>query len=212
MYQKSKCLDGFNDLLFQQIFGMPPSKKLLKKFLENVLPLKNIQYLKVLNPVIPYERFGERKKISDLLMQADNNIVNIEVNQFYYRSLNRRNYAYISALYGAYTDAGRKLDNMPNFYQLNLNTNLPKYYNDKNYEYEVYDKENNNSYVDNIKIITYNVDKIKELYYNKGNGEVRKDAPRYAKYLIMLKLNGEELKNYCKGERQCPCIRKDLLN
>ena len=51
MYQKSKYLDGFNDLLFQQIFGMPPSKKLLIKFLENVLPLENIQYLGYLNTI-----------------------------------------------------------------------------------------------------------------------------------------------------------------
>ncbi len=52
-----------------------------------------------------------------------------------------------------------------------------------------------------IDIITYNIDKIVELYYNKDNHEVREGAPRYARYLIMLKLSGEELDKYCeKGD------------
>ena len=69
---------------------------------------------------------------------------------------------------------------MPNFYQLNLNTNLPKYCNAKNYEYEVYDKENNNSYVDNIKIITYNVDKSKNciiIKVTEKSGKMLQDMP-----------------------------------
>ncbi len=64
-----------------------------------------------------------------------------------------------------------------------------------------FSKKRDEYYVDNLKIITYNIDKIVELYYNEGNHEVREGAPRYARYLIMLKLSGEELDKYCeKGD------------
>lgn len=193
-------LNGMSDLMFQQIFCTPSNEKLLKSFLEDILDIDKIHHLKVLSPVIPIERLGERRKIADLLVEADDNIINIEINKFYYKNLNRRNYGYISSVYGTYLDSGKALKNMPNFIQVNLNTNLPKYFKNKYYEYGIFDEERKEYFVDNQKIIMFNVDKIKKLYYNKGNQEVLENAPRYAKYLIMLHLTGEELKNYCKGD------------
>ena len=194
-------INGLNDLLFHQIFCGHGGEKLLKPFLEEVLTAKEFKYLKTLNPVLPLERINEKSKIPDSLVQTDKYIINTECNRFYYRYLNRRNFAYAGSVYNAYVDKGKDYKDMPNIIQLNLNENLPKYFNNQKYQYEVYDKERDEYYIDNLKIITYNIDKIVELYYNKGNHEVREGAPRYARYLIMLKLSGEELDKYCeKGD------------
>ena len=194
-------INGLNDLLFHQIFCGHGGEKLLKPFLEEVLPTKEFKYLKTLNPVLPLERINEKSKIPDSLVQTDKYIINTECNRFYYRYLNRKNFAYAGSVYNAYVDKGKYYKDMPNIIQLNLNENLPKYFNNQKYQYEVYDKERDEYYIDNLKIITYNIDKIVELYYNKGNHEVREGAPRYARYLIMLKLSGEELDKYCeKGD------------
>ena len=190
-------INGLNDLLFHQIFCGHGGEKLLKPFLEEVLPVEEFKYLKTL----PLERINEKSKIPDSLVQTDKYIINTECNRFYYRYLNRRNFAYAGSVYNSYIDKGKYYKDMPNIIQLNLNENLPKYFNNQKYQYEVYDKERDEYYVNNLKIITYNIDKIVELYYNKGNHEVREDAPRYARYLIMLKLSGEELDKYCeKGD------------
>ena len=119
-----------------------------------------------------------------VVKQTDKYIINTECNRFYYRYLNRRNFAYAGSVYNSYIDKGKDYKDMPDIIQLNLNENLPKYFNNQKYQYEVYDKERDEYYVDNLKIITYNIDKIVELYYNKGNHEVREGAPRYARYLI----------------------------
>ena len=50
--------------------------------------------------------------------------------------------------------------------------------------------------VNNINLISFDIDKVTKKYYNKGNQKALEDASRYAKYLIMLNLTGEELQNY----------------
>ena len=90
-------------------------------------------------------------------------------------------------------------EELPKFIQLNLNFNLPKRYKYEDYNYEICDKVKDDNMVNNINFVSFDIDKTKKLYYNKGNQEVRSDAPRYAKYLIMLTLTGKELQNYCKG-------------
>ena len=83
-------INGLNDLLFHQIFCGHGGEKLLKPFLEEVLPIEEFKYLKTLNPVLPLERINEKSKIPDSLVQTDKYIINTECNRFYYRYLNRK--------------------------------------------------------------------------------------------------------------------------
>ena len=190
---------GMNDTVFKQIFCIPGSENILKKFLEGILQIK-INNLIILTPVLPLSRINERQKVVDLLVRADNYVINIEVNGFYYESLFLRNYIYMSAVCASYAEKGMPLSELPDFVQINLNAHLPKYYYAKHYNYKVYDRRHKNFMTKKVTFDTFNIDKIVELYYNKGNREVREDAPPYAKYLIMLILNGEELKEICKGD------------
>ena len=188
-------ISGLNDTIFRQIFFTSGNEKLLKHFLESVLDLK-INKLTLLTPILPLKRLSERSKVVDLLVKADDTVINIEVNNFFYKDLNLRNYIYLSSICSTYLDKGDNLKNIPNFLQLNLNSALPKRYEANSYRYEVYDKMHDIKYIDKVKFITFNIDKIKENYYNKGN----KQLPKKLKYLIMLKLTGEELKKFCKGD------------
>ena len=203
--KKEKTYNGLSDVIFKQTFCIDGSEDILKKFLEEVLDMK-INHLEIITPVIRIENVKEWQKTVDLLVKADNTIINVELNKFFHKRLYYRNYTYMSAIYHTYMKRNIYNDDdinddeeLPKFIQLNLNYNFPKRYKYEDYDYEVCDKVKEDNMVNNINFITYNVDKVTEKYYNKGNQKVREDAPRYAKYLIMLNLTGEELQNYCKG-------------
>lgn len=72
---------------------------------------------------------------------------------------------------------------------------LPKEYeNIDSLEYRIYDKKHDDLYIDNFKIIVYNMDYYRKKFYNKNTKEFKKDAP---KHLLMLDFGGKELEKQC---------------
>ena len=55
-------------------------------FLENYV-IKNSEYIK--------DNYKEKRKISDLIVEINNNMINIEMNNFYYEDLTKRNNWYL---------------------------------------------------------------------------------------------------------------------
>ena len=156
-----------------------------------------INHLEIITPVIRIENVREWQKTVDLLVRADNTIINVELNKFFYKRLYYRNFTYMTAVYQTYMKRVIDDDNeLPAFIQLNLNSNLPKRYKYEDYDYEICDKVKEDNMVNNINLISFDIDKVTKKYYNKGNQKALEDASRYAKYLIMLNLTGEELQNY----------------
>ena len=208
-----KQVNGTNDLLFQQIFCVPGSGHLLKMFLKYIFKIK-FKYFKIHTQTLPLNPIYELKKIADIIIETDNKIINIEINKHYYPTLNFRNYLYLNSLCNRFIKLDKKYKTY-DFIQLNLNCNLPKYYSTSDYNYKIYDKESHTYFLKNVKFIMISLDKLMEIYYNKGNNEVRKNTPDYAKYLIMLKLSGQKLEEYCKGDELMEAYNKrykELIN
>ena len=180
------------DLIFQQSMCTENNQDILKWFLEHLLET-DIKNLKVLSPVLPISTLYERKKTVDVLVETDEGRINIEVNNTYYKALNKRNFGYLGAAYNASMKSSKDINKMPHFMQINLTWNLTREFaNDPILVYEVLETKHGSRFIDNLKIIVYNMDYFKKLYYNG-------DKEKY-KHLLMLDLTGNELKKLCEGD------------
>ena len=186
------------DLIFQQALCLEKDKDLLTWFLEKIFNQKIIN-LEIKTPVLPIRSKIEKRKTVDLLIIFEDKIVNLEVNSSHYKYLNERNFSYITAVYNSIFEKGKRIKSKDEVIQINFTWGLPKKYEKIDVlTYDVRDKKHNDLYIDNFKIIVYNMDYIKEVYYNKTTKKYKQDAP---KHLLMLDSNKEELEKLCKGDK-----------
>ena len=192
-----KYFTAKSDLIFQQALCLEKDKDILSWFIGKCFNQK-VTDLKIETPVLPIGKVVEKSKTVDLLVTFDKRKVNLEVNSCHYKYLNDRNFSYISDVYSSLFKRGQGLRNRNEVIQLNFTWGLPKKFENIDYfEYEVYDKKHKVKYIDNLKIIVYNMDYYRKKYYNK-EGTLKKDAP---KHLLMLDANSKKLKELCKGDK-----------
>ena len=190
------------DVIFQQSICTEENLDILKWFLEHLLK-KEIKSLKVLTPILPINNRHERNKTVDILLETETERINVEVNNIYYKSLFIRNFAYLGASYNAAAPKNKDYTLMPAFIQINLSWNLPAIYKDDPLlVFQVKEDIHNSCFVENLKILVYNMDYYKRMYYNKN--EVTD------KYLLMLDLTGNELKKICKGDAIMEKFQKNV--
>ena len=186
-----------SDLIFQQALCLEKDKDILSWFIGKCFNQK-VTDLKIETPVLPIGKVIEKSKTVDLLVSFDERKVNLEVNSCHYKYLNDRNFSYISDVYSSQFKRGKGLQNRSEVIQLNFTWGLPKEYENIDYfVYEVYDKKHNVKYIENLKIIVFNMDYYRKKYYNEKERKFKKDTP---KHLLMLDANSEELKELCKGD------------
>ena len=186
-----------SDLIFQQALCLEKDKDILSWFIGKCFNQK-VTDLKIETPVLPIGNVIEKQKTVDLLVSFDKRKVNLEVNSCHYRYLNDRNFSYIADVYSAQFKRRKGLKNRNEVIQLNFTWGLSKEYENIDYfVYEVTDKKHNVKYVDNLKIIVFNMDYYRKKYYNEKERKFKKDTP---KHLLMLDANSEELKELCKGD------------
>ena len=89
---------------------------------------------------------------------------------------------------------------MPEFIQINLSVNLNKDY-PPIAMYTINDQHNNLTFIDNFKIYEINLEKIKEIWYNKPSDE---------SILSMLDMDLEELLNV-KGDRFMEKLKNEAI-
>ena len=118
--------------------------------------------------MLPVGKVIEKSKTVDLLISFNNKKVNLEINSGHYKYLNERNFCYISSVYNNEFKRGETLYKLKNeVIQINFTWGLPKKYKNIDYlEYELYDKEHQDTYIDNFKIIVINMDYYRKKFYN----------------------------------------------
>lgn len=199
-----------SDLIFQQALCLEKDKELLSWFIGKLFN-EEVTDLKIITPVLPISNKIEKRKTVDLLVTFKNRIVNIEVNSCHYKYLNNRNFGYSASLYESQLKKGVKITNKDEVIQINFTWGLPKKF--ENYGKLVYQMSEvgnpdlEDIYVDNFKIIVYNMDYFRKVYYNEVAGEFRKDAP---KHLLMLDFGGKELEKLCKGDAMMEKFRDNV--
>ena len=184
-----KYFKGKNDGMFKAVFCNPKNEDLLKALIEDGLKRK-VKILKIFPPEIIKNNIYVKGKTLDVLVEADNEILNIEVNTNYYDGLHRRNASYIFSKYSEEAKIGDDYDKMRNFIQMNITSGLNKE-EPLVSEYVLADLKTKKKFIDNLTIYEYNLDKIKELY-SKTN--------EY-KFLAALDCDEKELKKICRGDK-----------
>ena len=197
--KKDEFYTAKNDLVFKAIFCDVNDTFLLKTLIEKCLDTK-IEILKLYPPEVIKKNLYAKGKTLDVLVKADNKIINIEVNSCFYDGLNRRDTGYICEKYSEAIRVSENYKDMPIVIQINFTWGLPDKYPIKS-NYMLIDSKTNIPFVDNLMIYEFHMDKIKDAWYN---GDKEKA------YLAILDFNEEELKMVGKGDKYMNEFKKKV--
>ena len=199
---KKKFYTARYDVIFKNALCTEENKDLLKWFLEKILDIE-IENLILKVHEQRKKKYHFKNKTLDVLVATKKEMINIELNSGFYSSLPVRNMAYICSSYANELDRGEDYRKMRNHIQINFTWNLKENYPLKAV-YELTDKKHDIKYVNNFKVIEYNMEKLIKMWYN-GNQEVLK-----YKEVIMLGLEGKGLEEISKGDKMMEKFKENV--
>ena len=163
----TKFYKASNDKMFKAIFCNKKNKDLLEKLIEEAIGRK-VKVKKPLMQEMIKPNIYVKNKTLDVLIEAEGEIINIELNVGTYDGLNNRNASYIFGKYSEDTKVNKDYKNMNNFIQINLTTGMPK---EKQmvYKHKLMDENTKETYIDNLTIYEFNLDKLKKVCYNEDS-------------------------------------------
>ena len=139
------------------------------------------------------ENKNEKKKISDLIIEIDMHIINLEMNKKMNESIKNRNIAYIDKINIEQYKDKKDYKNSKKVIQINFNEQ--KYEGEKIvYKFKMMEEELKLAYEDNKEIYVVDLEKIKNKCYN------RLEMNEFEKALsLLVSRNKEEAKDLSRG-------------
>lgn len=201
MTKTIEFIKASNDGIFKTLFGDEKNKDLLEKLLEETLHRK-VKVQELLMQDVPKESIEEKDKTLDVLVLAEGEKINIELNIGTYDGLYNRNACYIFSKYVGSVKPRGSYKDMDKFIQINLTSGLSQ----KKpliSRYELIDIKTEERFIKNLEIYEYNLDKIKELCYNEGKKDYR--------ILATLMCDKEELHEICKGDKVLEKLESEVV-
>ena len=190
------------DRVFKTIFCKEDDPSLLKEFLSRVLE-KKIEKLSFLRNELEVENVEERVKTVDIFALVDGEYTHIEINTGAGEALHTRNFIYFTSLYNKKTTRGEEFDTKSKFLHLDFTYGLG---NTRGIKTEYYvEAKDGTKYINNFKIIEYNMDRIMQFWYDKKEEEIKK-----YKHFIMLDLATNALKKLAKGDEFMESFEKEV--
>ncbi len=184
------------DLMFKCIFCKESNRDLLKYLLEKCLK-KEVKIIKVYSPEIIKDSIYEKGKTLDVLIEAEGEEINIEMNSGYYGYLHRRNASYIFTKYSKGVDIGESYKKMKNYIQINFTCGLGNT-RELIEIYKLCNPTTQREFIDNLTIYEYNVDRIK------------KEAEKEYKYIAMLDSDKKKLDKICIGDEKMEKFKEEV--
>ena len=200
---KKKFFKGTNDNMFKAIFTPKKNRELLKEFIKRSLKQvlnSDLEDLVILSSEIAKTNVYIKGKTVDILAETKNEVLNIELNNSYYPALHNRNASYIFSKYSEEVKVSETYNKMKMFIQINLTKGLSKDYPSLEI-YTLKGEKSNKKYIDNLIILEFNIDKIKDEWYN-GISEYN--------FVAALDLEGEELDKICEGDKYMELFEKEV--
>ena len=191
-----------NDIVFKAV--MVRNERVLRRLLEVILKIKIDEIILLDKEILPSRLMG-KNRIVDLLVKSGNKMINVELNasKKYYH--NYRNASYLFGIYNDAIDRSEEYETLAEkeFIGINLSYEMRK----KALMEEVFylQSKDRNRFIENFKIIEFNVDKIEKNWYTLS--ELEKE--RY-KYIMMLDLEEEKLSEFCRGDEVMEEFRKEV--
>ena len=198
---EKKFYKGTNDDMFKAIFTAKKNREHLKEFLKRSLKEVtsiNLDNLKVLSSEIAKNNIYVRGKTVDVLVETDVEILNIELNSSYYNELHKRNAAYIFSKYCEEVKVSESYNKMKTFIKINFTKGLSKNYPSLEI-YKLKGEKSPREYIDNLIILEFNLDKIKDEWYNGIN--------KFS-FACALDLEEKELDKISEGINIWNCLKK----
>ena len=195
-----------NDIIFKNVFN---AKETLKRLLKETLDL-NVKDVDLASTEMPVEKINEKRKILDLVVYTEKEVINVEVNNAYKEDLYIRNFLYFCKLISSNLQKTKDYTKLGKHIQLNLTWNLQRYLpfdirQKKKLEFYVKDEETNQKvFEDKFKIVNINMDYYLELWYSKN---VENENP----FLLLLAAPTiEEMDKISRGDRLMEKIAKEV--
>ena len=191
-----------NDIVFKAV--MVRNERVLRKLLEVILEIDIDEIILLDKEILPSRLLG-KSRIVDLLVKSGNKMINVELNasKKYYH--NYRNASYLFGIYNDAIDRSEEYETLAEkeFIGINLSYEMRK----KALMEEVFylQSKDRNRFIENFKIIEFNVDKIEKNWYTLSELEKEK-----YKYIMMLDLEEEKLSEFCRGDEVMEEFRKEV--
>lgn len=148
-----------------------------------------------------------KKKITDMVVEIDDNVINLEMNKEYYEGLIDRNNEYISKIRESIILEGGNYSDIPKVIQINFD-NYNKYKNDKRVviKFEMLDAEK--GIKEGVNMESYHVilPNAKEKYYNEKNEE-----ELVKELVIMMADRNEELEKLIKDNMELKKVGEKIV-
>ena len=191
--KKKKFYTGKSDVVFKAIYCNEDNIYLTNYFLKKLLN-EDVNIIGFLNTELNVNHVLSRRKTVDSLICTEDKMIHIELNSNGSASyLNIRNFTFFSEIYNKKTLAGQKYKDHIDFIHFDFSYNLPKSNKNLVRIYTVNDR-NGHNYINNFKIIEYNMDRIMKFWYDEDEENIIKYI-----HLITLSLNLKELNKLLKN-------------
>ena len=192
--RKNEVIPGTYDPVFKSI--LTKCRNYLAEVVHGITGIPKDEVLKgiIINSEFVVNNIEEKRRTSDLIIELKDNVINLEMNNKYYKYLNRRNNGYLYKI-DTMTEKKKTIQINFNNFKSEDGQTIKKY---------TLKDENGKEEGGIIKYQVY-LENIKEKYYN--NDELTK----LEKYLLMIKLRKrKELKEISKGDKNMSDVYKKL--
>ena len=208
--KEGKVIAGINDSMFKSLFMEEESRGVLAYIISEILSL-NKDY--VLNNIsfkpteLVKDNYYEHGKITDLLVEVDERIINLEMNYKLTKGVQIKNNIYHHKLTGMQILKGEKYVDAKMIVQINFDY-INKF--DKEDErivigFRLRDDESRYTLDENFINYHINMEKVREKYYNK------EELTRLEKIIMLLQLEDKkELRELVKRDRELKNMEEKL--
>ena len=166
LIRKGEVLPATEDIIFKNLIMR--SREFLIIILEHFLGIdKEIirKNLHLENTTLPVSNAKEKKKVTDIIVRVEKNVVNLEMNASYYKGLINRNIDYILKGKTEANFSGENYDD--NYIGIQINFDLDWQYDDREIiKFVLMDPERGIILSENLIIYNINLLKFREKYYN----------------------------------------------
>ena len=212
LLEKNKVITMMSDVVFKSVLQDRSCEDYLVDIIEGITKIDK-EYIKrnlvFKNSELTKEEIEEKGKITDLLIELENNIINLEMNKYYYEGLFNKNDRYVTKLKEGMISKKERFAEEKKVIQINFN-NFDMFNERVIIKFKMMDPERHlirSDYmrVTDTEIYYVNLKRVRQKYYNK------EELTKFEKeLLIMTTDNKEELRKISKGSKEMESVAKKI--
>ena len=211
--EKKRVIPATFDPVFKSVLTNKKNRNYLVDLISSIteMPKKIIdKNMVIINNELSIEHYNSKKMTTDILVEIEKNIINLEMNRYYYDGLFNKNDAYYHKLMADQYKRGDKKYKAKRIIQINFNnfSNYKRFRtNEAILKFEMRTKTGvvNNSFGE---VYHISLEKIKNKWYNKARKESL--TPLDKKLLMLCISSKQSLEEIAKGDEKLTMFKDNL--